>query len=515
MDSESSGSTPSPPERLLVTSVDTPLSTITNIPKRILIHASDSKSAPFLSEDPENKENIPFAAFLSPGKRRTSSSSSSSSSQRSSTGSSSPRCQQMSKLGVSPAKGFPPLGRSRPLPLVLATGGLFSPSTLAFGQPRRQPPTLFSIFNDNESNERRSSATFAPLLGIVDKDDDMDEDHVLESLMESCVEGSRRSSCVEPGSMEDILTDCSPGKEEGIVPLRSSPDREQPPPPAANAASSMITDDGFDLDTLATIREDSESESPRFDLSALLSKKIILPSHLECSALYQQPPDGGQIRPAATASKKFEPPPRCSRPLTSSGFKRPLFRRALSMLDPPTAADHNSPLSRGIFDFNIPRFKRPNPPGSDVGGGGGSVQPSLSKRRKCSPSSLMSERSSSLEEAESSTSDSSVCRPKFHRSHSENELSIMKSCQLKEEVENILPDSSRYTTKTTKYWVPVFSSVSDPYSSNHPKNLNPDPSYFFTLSENNIKLFHNYKIFSSKEVNLKIYGNVVRSKIIL
>ena len=30
------------------------------------------------------------------------------------------------------------------------------------------------------------------------------------------------------------------------------------------------------------------------------------------------------------------------------------------------------------------------------------------------------------------------------------------------------------------------------------KNLNPDPSYFVTLSENNIKLFHNYKIFSSK-----------------
>ena len=41
------------------------------------------------------------------------------------------------------------------------------------------------------------------------------------------------------------------------------------------------------------------------------------------------------------------------------------------------------------------------------------------------------------------------------------------------------------------------------------KSLNPDPdtipSYFLTLSENNTKLFHNYTIFSSKEVNWKIY----------
>ena len=117
----------------------------------------------------------------------------------------------------------------------------------------------------------------------------------------------------------------------------------------------------------------------------------------------------------APASKKFGSPSQSSRALTSSGFKRRPFQRALSMLDPPTT----------------------------------NVQPSLSKRRKCSPSSLMSEQSSSLEEKENSTS-YPVCRPKFHRSHSENELSIMKSCELKEEVENILPDSSRYVTETTK-----------------------------------------------------------------
>jgi hypothetical protein len=51
----------------------------------------------------------------------------------------------------------------------------------------------------------------------------------------------------------------------------------------------------------------------------------------------------------------------------------------------------------------------------------------------------MAERSTSLEGGENEAAN----RPKFHRSHSETELSIMKSCQLKEEVENILPDSSR------------------------------------------------------------------------
>ena len=49
------------------------------------------------------------------------------------------------------------------------------------------------------------------------------------------------------------------------------------------------------------------------------------------------------------------------------------------------------------------------------------------------------------------------------------------------------------------------NSVPDPYSlsldldPDQAKNLNPDPSYFLTLPENKIKLFHNYKIFSSKE----------------
>ena len=54
------------------------------------------------------------------------------------------------------------------------------------------------------------------------------KDHVMESFDESCVEGS-----VEPGSKDAILTDFSPGKEEGIISLRSFPDRQHQPPVAA------------------------------------------------------------------------------------------------------------------------------------------------------------------------------------------------------------------------------------------------------------------------------------------
>ena len=68
------------------------------------------------------------------------------------------------------------------------------------------------------------------------------------------------------------------------------------------------------------------------------------------------------------------------------------------------------------------------------------------------------------------------------------------------------------------HWLP-YDSVSDPYSSNpdpYPaKNLNPGPNYLFSFF---IKLFHNYEIFSSKEVNWKIpytgmFNYVVKSKI--
>jgi hypothetical protein len=159
-----------------------------------------------------------------------------------------------------------------------------------------------------------------------------------------------------------------------------------------------------------------------------------------------------RARPQAAmgeAQTGFDLPPARRPNHVGGGFKRPQFRRALSMLDPPACSDNNSPLSRGgggLRDYNIPRFKRPNPPGEGA-------QQSLSKRRKCSP---LAERSTSMEEGgeegggggEADCSGgggggSSCTRPKFHRSHSETELSIMKSCQLKEEVENILPDSSR------------------------------------------------------------------------
>lgn len=465
MDSESSGSTPSPPERSNSGTADTPLSSIINIPKRILLHTTNSSSkaaaAAFFPDDldPENKENFPYFTFLSPGKRRTSSCSSSSSqrsvaSNSSSSSCSSPRAHQLGKLGVSPAKCLLP--RSRPLPPPPLVG-LLSPFSLTLSQAAKRPkpiPLVFSIFNDGEKPDNEppgcDKGKDDGQTALASTESDV---AVADILLTGCPgEPAPAERCcrVEPGSMEDILTDCSPGKEDdGVAPLRPSPQRDQQKPAAAAVASRIITDDGFGLDTLATIREDSESEgSPRFDLSALLSKRIILPSHLETAALYQQPcetlafrrdPTTVACRSGAEGGGALYKPPPPRRPNNGGGFKRPLFRRALSMLDPPTGSclDTSSPVSRGgggSYDFNIPRFKRPNPPRD------GSSQPSLSKRFKSSPNSLLTERCNSLEE---SAAESGQARPKFHRSHSENELSIMKSCQLKEEVENILPDSSR------------------------------------------------------------------------
>ena len=57
------------------------------------------------------------------------------------------------------------------------------------------------------------------------------------------------------------------------------------------------------------------------------------------------------------------------------------------------------------------------------------------------------------------------------------------------------------------YYTNPASSVSDPYSSNPDrdlaKNLNPDPDpgYFFALSEKKLKLCYYYRFLSSKEVN--------------
>lgn len=363
MDSESSGSTPSPPDRLLVppTNADTPLSSITNIPKRILLHSntaasssSSSNKAALLPEDPENKENIiPFASFLSPGKRRSSSSSSSSSCSSSSGSSvrsigggggssSSPRCHQLIKLGVSPAKAFPSLvGRPRP-PAAHVPSSLPAVSSMDMRRRPQQQAVPFSIFNDDdETEEHRNAATFVPPLGaatVVTKSlDDNDG-----SDMEICCDNSSKeqSRSIEPGSMEDILTDCSPGKEDGVAPLGASPERAEPAP----ADSTRTSDDGFGLEALATINEDSEAESPRFDLSALLSKKIILPSHLESSALYQQPScdASGQPRPPVVAAASKPPPPRCC-------DQRPPLIAAAQRIPEAVPLTSTSPALSGLF----------------------------------------------------------------------------------------------------------------------------------------------------------------------
>ena len=223
----------------------------------------------------------------------------------------------------------------------------------------------------------------------------------------------RRRDSPSPEKMEDILKNCSPDKEEGFAPIKSSPERDD----------KIIHTDGFDFDSLETISEDQENESPKFDLNSLLSNKIILPDHLDGNKAFTNPSTSDDPKPEA------EP---IVRKISLGMQKRPTYRRALSMFEKPTGSEFDSPVSRNS-EFSIvsglSRFKRPEPPRDEE-------QDNSSKRRRFNCSSLMSDQSFAGSEERRN-------KPKFYRSHSENELSVMKSCQLKEEIDDILPDSSR------------------------------------------------------------------------
>ena len=371
MDSESSDSTPSPKERLNF-SIETPVTSLTNKPKRPLLPSSRFSFGMLAVSDEQNKENIPCGGFSSPGKQGQGCMINSS------------RNKLMVKVD-SPAKPFSPIKSS------------------GLGLRRLSP------LKDKSPCKKRF--TKRPMFTVLDEetDDCSSRDSGYDS--QNLDDFGPRKRKPNPGSMDDILQDCSPDKEDGIAPLNSSPERDE----------KIIRSDGFDFDSLATISEDQENESPKFDLNSLLSNKmVILPSHIENNSAFINPLQD-EIKPTEI---HFSRKP-------SFGLQnRPKFRRALSMLDRPTGSDFDSPVSRNAT-FNLARFKRPDPPRNDE-------PDNCSKRRKFNPSSLMSDRSQSVQEAE-------VKKPKFFRSHSENELSVMHSCQLKEEVEDILPDSSRYS----------------------------------------------------------------------
>eukprot|EP00092_Neocalanus_flemingeri_P025046 GFUD01027161.1.p1 GENE.GFUD01027161.1~~GFUD01027161.1.p1 ORF type:complete len:689 (-),score=173.90 GFUD01027161.1:484-2550(-) len=398
-----SDSTPSPHlagtlERSLSDST-TPLSSITNKPKRLLLGSGRLTTLKSLSTPRDlgqcNKENIPLQhAILSPNKG-------------------SPYKLADSPLGLKPRKS--PLGIKQ---------FFSSPSKVPKVSPCKVAPMgrslsvkrpMFTVLEDEDCNSRDSGFLSQPV-----------EDERL----------ARKKSRQEmTTSMADILSNCSPGKEDGVTPLADSPKDKSPSKTGSSFQTSCS--DGFDLDSLSTISEEDDTDSPKMGFNSLFSNPIILPQHLKDSSAFTAP------------THTFPPSSRSDFP-SNPPTVRPMFRRALSMFNAPSPSclDSDSPISRNSLVELKAGFKRPDPP--QLGGGGGGC---LGKKRRVTPGGLMCERSISLQES-NPCSGSGRKKPSFVRSHSENELSIMKSCQLKEEVEDILPDSSRL------YALPTFASGS-------------------------------------------------------
>jgi len=228
------------------------------------------------------------------------------------------------------------------------------------------------------------------------------------------------------GSLEDILSECSPGKEEdGVTPIKCSPERFTPTSQQENS----IKTDGFDFSDLDTIAEDKSEDSPCIDLNSLMQNKFIPDPESSKSSLpvdFTLTSDSRDLKLSINENRPFKD---SSRKLSLlSNPKRIKIRRTHSMFDRSPAVKSNSPVSRfNQCEVNITSFKRPEPPRPEF------VDVTNKRAR--------------IEEVggTSSCADKPVPdkRPKFFRSHSENHLSVMKACELKADIPNILPDSSR------------------------------------------------------------------------
>jgi len=396
-----SDSTPSPhlagPLERSLSDSNTPLSSYAYKPKQRLLLSSGrltalkSLSSPKDLTDSSNKENIPLGhhVILSPNKK-------------------SPYKFADSPLGLKPRKS--PLDSKQFFPSPLKGLKASPGKTAPLGRSLSVKRPMFTVLEDDDCNSRDSGYMSQPV-----------EDERM---------ARKKSRQDPPCTMEDILSNCSPGKEEGVTPLVDSPKDKSP----IKAVNNSLYSDGFDLDSLSTISEEEEdTESPKPGFTSLFSAPIILPQHIADNSAFAAP------------ALSFPPASRADG-LPSTSTARPMFRRALSMFNAPSPAclDSDSPVSRNSLAELKPGFKRPDPPQPGV---------CMGKKRRVTPGGFMCERSISLQENNSNTG---IMRkkPAFVRSHSENELSIMKSCQLKEEVEDILPDSSRL------YALPTFSAGS-------------------------------------------------------
>jgi len=464
MDSGSSASSesPSPRGKDLDKSdapPSTPLSTITNRPKRPL-QLGDTRRLPLLKMDleeidPNNKENFAFSPppIYSGSPRKNGRS-------------------PFKMFNKSPSKHASPSKLSyRPSPAKP------SPSKLSKNPPKPKTLSPLKCLDAKPmSPPKRSSSVKRPSFEVLDESDKNACESVPDSICQSAFNFmARKRSKPDLGSIKEICDDAKDEGIDGFAPLQESPKQETD----EKDASEKVKTDGFDveLDWMSPISEKSdENDSPvmKFGFTSLLSNKIVLPSDLEDKPAFSQPDQDensgfgslfsgemnlGSLAELSEEKKAVKEETRrpsfgnLGRPLPP---KRPQFRRALSMLDEPNTktpfkgspnsiVDFESPVSRHtelkLISANGTGFKRPNPPKEGV-------LPLMNKRQKFNPSSLLGERSISLQESKSSS------KPKFMRSHSANDLGIMKYCQQKEEMENILPDGSRL------YGLPTMSSGS-------------------------------------------------------
>lgn len=262
----------------------------------------------------------------------------------------------------------------------------------------------------------KNSLLKKPDFRVVENENCCESDKGSDEYREDLVQAAK-----VPGSLEDILSQCSPGKDEdGVTPIKCSPDRCTPQP-------DNIKTDGFDFSDLGTIAEDKSEDSPCIDLNSLMQNKFIPAPESSKSSMpidLTLTTDSRdlklhQSRPFKDSSRKLS---------LFSNPKRMKIRRTHSMFDRSPALKSNSPVSRfNQCDVNISSFKRPEPPRPDF-------LDVTNKRAR------IEEVESTSSQAEKSVPDK---RPKFFRSHSENHLSVMKACELKADIPNILPDSSR------------------------------------------------------------------------
>ncbi len=398
----------------------TPLSTITNFPKRTLLAAAKPKSA--LMKEPaagsaedmlsDDKENVPFSS-ASPGKRKLPSQSSSEN-HRSVGGALSPRKAIKRNL----------LDLNSPRRSQSFGGG-------GAAMRARHKRSIMSAFDESDS----SAGSKRTAVGEAKKPR-LDQP-----------EAAAPAPPTAP-SMDGILRNCSPdNNEEGIAPLAASPDRSSSLDDDDTSAAKSGSD-GFDVSNfLSTIAEeeasDVDSPGPAISITGLLSKKIL-------------------------DDKRSVP----ERPDQSSFLRKPSFRRTVSMMENVSTSfaaaqqlDGGSPVSSrrsnggaaGMFDFKrpeLPPSKKPKGSStSSSSAGAAGKQPPLPAPSFAAAPAAGSESGSSGAAAASSKESAPAPRPKFSRSQSNVELTVKEMCDLKEKVANILPDSSRYIYGNFRRWV--------------------------------------------------------------